>query len=146
MKIDDYELLEDLYYAKYHVWAKVEDNLVRIGITDFMQRHAGKITYFSPRPVGTRVERGKPLGTIESGKWVGPVLAPLTGTIQEVNGNLKTNVSLIHSDPYGEGWMVIIKPERLEEDLKVLFHRESAVKWYTEDIERYKKTGELPKL
>lgn len=145
VKVNDYEFLEDLYYSKYHVWAKVEAGVVRVGITDFMQKHVGKIVFFSARPVGTRVEQGKPLGTIETGKWVGPIRSPVTGTISEVNVNLRANAGLIHTDPYGQGWLVVIKPEKLEEELKSLLYQTTAVEWYKADIEKYKTTGELPK-
>ncbi|MEM2922765.1 MAG: glycine cleavage system protein H, partial [Candidatus Bathyarchaeia archaeon] len=63
---DKYEFPEGLYYSKDHMWAKIEDGKVRVGLTDFGQKMAGKILMVRPRPIGTVVEQGKMLGTMET--------------------------------------------------------------------------------
>ncbi|MBM2848998.1 MAG: GcvH, partial [Anaerolineales bacterium] len=70
----------------------------------------------TPKEVGKPVKKGKSAGTVESGKWVGPVTAPVNGTISEINTVLKSKPSLLNSDPYGEGWFLKIKPDNWEAD------------------------------
>ena len=103
---------EDRYYwVEKHVWARLEaDDMVTIGITDVAQNMAKGIVNATPKDVGRTVQKGKSAGTLESGKWVGPVTSPVTGEIVQVNEMMKGQPSLINSDPYGEGWFVRIKP------------------------------------
>jgi glycine cleavage system H protein len=103
---------EDRYYwVEKHVWARVEaDDMVTIGITDVAQNMAKGIVNATPKDTGRTVQKGKSAGTLESGKWVGPVTSPVTGEIVEVNETMKGKPSLINSDPYGQGWFVRIKP------------------------------------
>jgi len=102
---------EDRYYwVEKHVWARLEaDDMVTIGITDVAQNMAKGIVNATPKDAGRTVQKGKSAGTLESGKWVGPVTSPVTGEIAEVNEMMKGKPSLINSDPYGEGWFVRIK-------------------------------------
>ena len=80
-----------------------------IGITDVAQNLAKGIVNATPKDAGRSVQKGKSAGTLESGKWVGPVTSPVTGEIVAVNEPLKAKPSLINSDPYGEGWMLRVK-------------------------------------
>ena len=103
---------EDRYYwVEKHVWARLEDDgTVTIGITDVAQNMAKGIVNATPKEAGRTVQKGKSAGTLESGKWVGPVTSPVTGEIAAVNETMKVKPSLINSDPYGEGWFVRVKP------------------------------------
>jgi glycine cleavage system H protein len=103
---------EDRYYwVEKHAWARLEDDgTVTIGITDVAQNMAKGIVNATPKDVGRAVQKGKSAGTLESGKWVGPVTSCVTGEIVSVNEAVKAKPSLINSDPYGEGWFVRIKP------------------------------------
>jgi glycine cleavage system H protein len=137
VKVEGYELLEDLYYwpAKL-TWAKLEpDNRVRIGITDLAQSLAGKIRFIRVKPKGMKIEQGKGLATLETGKWIGPVESPVSGVIDEVNMAIRRKPTIVNEDPYGEGWIAILKPTNLEADLKNLVHGEAAVEWYKKEIE-----------
>jgi glycine cleavage system H protein len=99
------------YWVEKHTWARPEDDgTVTIGITDVAQNLAKGIINATPKDVGRTVQKGKSAGTLESGKWVGPVTSPVTGEIAAVNEAVKTQPSLINSDPYGEGWFVKVKP------------------------------------
>ncbi len=106
------DIPEDRYYwVEKHVWARLEaDDMVTIGITDVAQNMAKGIVNATPKDAGRTVQKGKSAGTLESGKWVGPVTSPVTGEIAEVNEMMKGKPSLINSDPYGAGWFVRIKP------------------------------------
>ncbi|MFW9993424.1 MAG: glycine cleavage system protein H [Candidatus Odinarchaeota archaeon] len=95
-----------------HVWAKPEgEGLFRLGFDQFAQRLAGPVLYARTKSTGRMVKQGKAFGTIESSKWIGPLKCPFTGEIVEVNEQLKEQPELINDDPYGEGWIAIIKAD-----------------------------------
>lgn len=102
---------EDLYYwPEKHVWASPgEGGVVMVGVTDVAQFLAKKIISALPKPAGRPAKQGRSLGTIESGKWVGPVTSPITGEIIETNPAFSSDPSIINDDPYGEGWYVKIQ-------------------------------------
>jgi glycine cleavage system H protein len=104
------EFPEDLKYSKEHEWARREGNAVRVGITDFAQDALGDVVYIDVPEVGTEVTAGQPFGEVESTKSVSDVYAPVSGTVLERNGALSDTPELVNSDPYGEGWMVLIEP------------------------------------
>lgn len=78
MEIEGYNFPDDLYYHKEHFWARVEGNTVTTGTNDFAQKLAGQIVYVEMPSPGRAVEQGKPCGSMESGKWVGRVYAPVS--------------------------------------------------------------------
>jgi len=140
-----YEFPEDLYYHPRHTWARIENGKVRVGIDDWGQQALGRAIAIRVLPVGRHVEQGKPLAVVESGKWRGTLYSPVSGKIIEVNEKLvkEKRVELLNEDPYGEGWIAVIEPTNLEEDLKNLIHGvENIEKWIKEDEEKLKK-GEL---
>ncbi len=125
-----------LYYieGKNTVWAKQESaDVILVGITDVAQTMAGKIVKVRIKKKGTKVERGKPIATMESGKWAGPVPAPVTGEIIDVNAEAEKNPVIINRDPYGQGWLVRMKVEKPEE-LKMLHTGNQAVQKMKEII------------
>jgi glycine cleavage system H protein len=139
MKIQEYELPDDLYYEKNHYWARVEGDLVVMGATDFTQKLAGEFVYVELPYEGDKVEQGKPFATIESGKWTGRIYAPVSGEIVEVNEDLEDDYTLINQEPYGEGWIVKIKPSNLDAELKNLLHEKGEVEeWIKKEIEQHK--------
>jgi glycine cleavage system H protein len=103
---------EELYYlTEKHVWARPESgSLVTVGMSDVAQHLAGNILTLTTKKVGRNVPKGQSVATIESAKWVGPVPAPVSGEIVEVNEAVRSNPKLLNSDPYGEGWIVRLKP------------------------------------
>lgn len=110
---------EQFRYTKDHEWAKIEDNTLRIGITDYAQHEMGDVVYVDLKPAGTRVEKGDPVGTVESVKAVSEVFAPASGTIIETNAALEQSPELVNQDCYGQGWMVVVAFEDAQ-DLEVL--------------------------
>lgn len=111
-QVRGFNIPEDrFYWVEKHTWARPEeDGTVTIGITDVAQNLAKGIINATPKDVGRTVQKGKSAGTLESGKWVGPVTSPVTGEIVAVNDAMKAKPSLINNDPYGEGWFVKVKP------------------------------------
>ncbi len=135
VKVDKYNLPDDLYYQKDHTWMKIEGNLVRVGLDDFGQQAAGKILYIRIRPVGKTVKVDKTVASVESGKWVGAIKSPVDGEITEVNSKIQEKPDLLNSDCYGKGWVAIIKPSNLDDNLSSLVHGSDAVKvWLEKEI------------
>lgn len=131
-KVDKYEMPDDLYYTTDHAWIRVEGNLIRIGITDFMQQLAGEITFIRlPRP-GKEMEPGKTLISLQSGKWAGKVQVPMAGKVVEVNKDLAANPKPLNADPYGQGWVALLEPVDLNAGLSRMLSVEKAVAWLKE--------------
>ncbi len=109
---------EDLKYTREHEWARVEGNRATIGITDYAQDALGDIVYVDVPRVGTTVTGGETFGEVESTKSVSDIYSPVTGTIVERNEELDKSPELINSDPYGQGWLVVVEianPAELEQ-------------------------------
>ncbi|MCB0117693.1 MAG: glycine cleavage system protein GcvH [Anaerolineales bacterium] len=124
------------YWVEKHAWAILEaDGLVKIGITDVAQNLAKGIVNATPKEAGRPVKKGKSAGTLESGKWVGPVTSPVTGEIVEVNEAMTSSPSLINSDPYGAGWFVKVKPENWDAESAELLTGEAAIAAYQKFME-----------
>jgi len=99
----------DLKYTESHEWLRIEGNTGTMGITDFAQGELGDIVFVELPQVGAKVEKGKPLGTVEAVKAVSDLIAPVTGEVVEVNAALEKTPDLVNKDCYGQGWMVKIK-------------------------------------
>jgi glycine cleavage system H protein len=100
---------QDLLYHPEHDWARVEDDLATLGITWYAQDALGEVVFFDPPAVGTALVKDEPYAEVESVKAVSDVLAPLSGEIVEVNGDLADDPGAINEDPYGKGWLVKIR-------------------------------------
>lgn len=100
---------EDLKYTKEHEWAKIDGDIVTVGITDFAQEQLSDVVYVELPEEGTEVKQMEPFGTIEAVKAVSDLFSPVSGTVVEVNDKLADDPSLVNKDPYGEGWMIKIK-------------------------------------
>ena len=121
MQIENYSFPDELYYEKNHFWAKkdAEGNIV-FGATDFFQKLAGEIVYIELPMKGAKVKQGESFSSLESGKWVGKIFAPVTGEIIDANGELEDAPELINKSCYGEGWIAKIKPSNLDSELSNL--------------------------
>jgi len=132
VKVDDYEVREGLYYSKEWTWVKIEDGKARIGITDYAQKQLREVVFAELPEVGDEIVKGEPFGTVESVKSVSDLVAPINGKIEEVNEEVVDNPQIINEDPYGEGWLILVSPSNLEEDLKTLMNFEESVEWHKE--------------
>ena len=100
-----------LYDREGNTWVKAEKGgLVTIGVTSLLSGIAGKATSARLRPTGSRIERGRSLGTLESLKFVGPIPSPLSGIVATLNGDVVKRPKLLNDAPYGDGWIVKLKP------------------------------------
>ena len=120
MQIDEYKFPDGLYYHKDHMWARVEDDLVTIGITDFTQKMAGTIKRIITLEEDDEVSQDKPFGTMSSGKWTGKLYAPVSGEISELNEDVEDDPKLCNDDPYGKGWIAKVSHSNLDADLNKL--------------------------
>jgi glycine cleavage system H protein len=100
---------DDLRYTSDHEWARASDSVVRVGITDFAQDALGDVVFVDLPAVGTAVSKGGPLGEVESTKSVSQIYAPVSGTVVEVNEQLRATPEMLNSDPYGDGWLCAIE-------------------------------------
>ncbi len=139
MKIEEYDFPDDLYYHKEHCWAKVEGDLVVVGVTDFTQKMAGTLKRVMTLEEEDDVSQDKPFGTLNSGKWTGKIYAPISGEIAELNEELEETPKLLNDEPYGKGWIVKITPSDLDGDLSKLMKTGSDFEtWYKKEIEEKK--------
>ena len=132
--IKGYDMPDELYYHKDHSWARVEGAKVTVGMTDFFQKEAGDIVFVDLPEEEEEVEQGEVCGKIQSRKWIGKLVAPISGEIAEVNEDLEEDTSLINTDPYGKGWILIMEASSLDEDLANLMHGESVIAFIEEEI------------
>jgi glycine cleavage system H protein len=98
-----------LKYTKDHEWAKIEGQVVTVGITDYAQGQLGDVVYLDLPEVGAEVKQDETFGTIEAVKAVSDLFSPVTGIVIEVNSALADQPETVNRDPYAEGWMVKIK-------------------------------------
>ena len=103
------EFPDDLRYTREHEWVRVEGERLRVGITDFAQDALGDVVYVDIPEIGTEIRSGEPFGEVESTKSVSDVYAPITGTVIERNEGLGDSPELVNEDPYGNGWMIVIR-------------------------------------
>ena len=135
VKVDDYEVAEGLYYSKDYMWVKVENGKAKVGITDYAQKQLREIVFAELPSAGGTLKVGDPFGTLESVKAVSDLIAPLSGTIDEVNEEVGSRPELLNEDPYGEGWLLILSPTDLKKELKELMDFDKAVEWHKKLIE-----------
>lgn len=101
----------DRKYTKEHEWAKLDEGLGAIGITDYAQEQLGDIVYVELPQPGETVSQFDAFGIIESVKAASDLMAPLGGEVLAVNEELADRPELVNEDPYGAGWMLKVQPE-----------------------------------
>lgn len=145
MEYDGNNYPDELYYDKRHFWARVEDDVVTMGMTEYATNSAGDLVFVEEIDVGRKVVQDRAFMSVESGKWVGRVYAQVSGEVVEINEELEFEPTLINQDPYGEGWLVKIKMSDVKE-LDNLLKGETYKEWLIPEIDRQnrlqaKKTG-----
>lgn len=130
VKVDNYEVPEGLYYSNDFAWVKIEGDKVRMGITDYAQKQLREIVYAELPDAGTEVKQNEPYGTLESVKAVSDLVAAISGTVEEVNGEVKSQPELLNEDPYVKAWLILVKPANLEAEIASLMDFEKAVEWH----------------
>ena len=125
MKINAYEIPENLDYVKEHEWILIENtDTAKIGITDYAQKALREITYFYAGKKGAKIKRMETICKIESRKCAAEILSPLSGVVLRFNNALSENPGIINQDPYGKGWVTVIRPTSLDKELEKLLKPE----------------------
>ncbi len=140
MEVEGYNLPDDLYYQEGHFWIRKEADHLVMGMDDFAQQMAGLVVYVQLPPEGKTLKTGKKFAKVESGKWLGKVLAPVNGKLIASNQALETKPTLINEDCYGQGWMYKIKPDDIGELDNLIKGPEAVKEWLLADIKKYKTT------
>ncbi|MDP3137728.1 MAG: hypothetical protein Q8N17_15520, partial [Burkholderiaceae bacterium] len=110
-RVEGIDLPDELYYQpEDHLWVRLEGAQARVGLNDLAQRSAGAVSAVRLKPAGRPIARGKPFGTMEAGKYVGPLKAPMAGQVVEINPEVMSQPGLLNSDPYGKGWLILMEP------------------------------------
>jgi glycine cleavage system H protein len=133
--VEGKEIPAELRYTKEHEWVRVEGDRCRIGITDYAQNSLHEVVYADLPKVGRALGKGESFGTVESVKAVSEVYSPVSGEVLETNQKLIDAPELVNQQPYGEGWLILMKPSKLGEELSSLM----PAKEYGELLERLSK-------
>lgn len=118
--VDGKEIPAELRYTKEHEWVRVEGERCRIGITDYAQNSLHEVVYADLPKVGRALGKGESFGTVESVKAVSEVYSPVSGEVLETNQKLVDAPELVNQQPYGEGWLVLMRPSKAGEELSSL--------------------------
>jgi glycine cleavage system H protein len=110
MKVNGYDVPENLLYNKEHAWILEKDGRITVGITDYAQKTLKEITYLYLPNKGKFVNIFEVFGTVESIKAISELYSPFTGTIVEINEKLRKNPKILTQNPYDQGWIIIIQP------------------------------------
>ena len=113
---------EDLRYTPEHEWARLENGVVTIGITRYATEQLGDVVFVELPDVGRKLEAMKPFGVVEAVKTVSDLFAPVAGQVVEVNGALTDNPALVNQEPFGDGWMIRVKPDQAADLQKLMSH------------------------
>jgi glycine cleavage system H protein len=141
-QVDPFHLPDELYYdRKEHLWARLEEGKVRVGLDQFGGTMAGTVAYLKLLPAGRTVQKGRSFGSLEAGKYIGPLKAPVGGRLVEVNDAVLANPGLVNTDPYGAGWLVVIEPSSLASDLADLAHGPDVLPWLEDEVKDYHARG-----
>ena len=123
------------YYTRDDLWVSIENGKIRVGVSDYLQKTSGDVAFIEVPKPGSILEKGKEFGTMESAKTTVALLSPVSGKIDEANDNLAGKPELVNSDPYGEGWLVLITPHNLEDDRTSLSSAEDYYKLMLERLQ-----------
>ncbi len=132
------ELPEDLFYDLDYVWVRPDDDgLFTIGVTDPAQTMSGRLQKARIKKVGTQLDAGRHVATLESGKWAGGVPTPFAGEVVARNESLLDNPHLINIDPYGDAWIARLRADHPSEALANLHTGPDAIAALQAWIQRY---------
>lgn len=109
-ELSQLNLPDDVRYSKEHEWARSENGLYVVGINDYAQDQLGDIVFVELPEKGSTLAKGEDFGTVESVKSVSELFMPIGGEVAEINDALEESPERVNNDPYGEGWMIKIKP------------------------------------
>lgn len=130
---------KEYHYSEDGVWVKIEASRVRVGVSDYLQKTIGDVAFVDVVKQGSAIEREFEIGTIDSAKTTVSLPSPMSGRVEQVNGALSEKPELVNSDPYGEGWFVVLTPRNLEDDLEMLMNANQYFQQMLKSLEEKKK-------
>ncbi|MGD2099629.1 MAG: glycine cleavage system protein GcvH [Desulfobacterales bacterium] len=110
-ELNELNFPDDVRYAKSHEWARTETDTIKIGITDYAQDQLGDIVFVELPEVGDTFDQGEEFGTVESVKAVSELYMPIAGEVVAINDTLEDAPEKVNNTPYGDGWMLEVKPD-----------------------------------
>ena len=143
IEVGGYQLAAGRHYDREtHLWAEISDTgAVRCGFDPLGSETSGDVVAVSFEPVGTRVERGEAFGSLEAAKFVGPLIAPLSGTVRAHNDAVIVRPGLLNQEPMTH-WLIEIEPDRIDGELPLLVHDAAEVRaWFEGEVERFQQQG-----
>lgn len=123
-----------LYYSRDDYWADIHGDQAVVGITDYLQKVSGDVAFLDTAPLHTAIRQGEEAGTIESMKTVYGIVAPVSGTIIEINPRLETTPYLINQDPYETGWIYRVQLDDWSGDQTSLLSADSYLELIKEKL------------
>ena len=114
----------DVRYTREHEWARLENGIVTVGITSYATEQLGDVVFVELPAVGKKFDASKPFGVVEAVKTVSDLYTPISGEVVEVNGELAGNPALVNQQPFGEGWMIKLKPKDAAELSQLLSNQD----------------------
>ena len=139
-----YDFRTDRFYNSNHLWIKENDSgQVTVGMDDLGLDSLGEMAYLTLPDVGTPVEMGKAMGTMEAAKMTGEIYAPVTGFVVEKNDAVLQNPLLVNEEPYDNGWLVKIEPTNWEDESAGMVTGNYLSAWIDAEIERFETQGIL---
>ena len=139
-----YDFRTDRFYNSNHLWIKENDSgYVTVGIDELGLDSLGEMAYLTLPDVGTAVEVGKAMGTMEAAKMTGEIYAPVTGFVVEKNDAVLQNPLLVNEKPYDNGWLVKIEPTNWEDESAEMVTDNYLSAWIDAEIERFETQGIL---
>lgn len=135
-EIKGYNMPDDLYYHGEHSWARVDGNKVTVGMDDFFRKEAGDVVFVDLPDEGDDVSQGEVCGKIQSRKWIGKLVSPVSGEITAINEELEEDTGIINNDPYGKGWILVLEASDLESELGNLVHGPAVASFIESEIKR----------
>jgi glycine cleavage system H protein len=132
-----------LYHPEFNIWVLHSGERVRFGLTEYACSLAGEFIDFAPRAIGQTIYKGRTCASLESQVWVGPVKSPCGGEIIEINERVREHPELINEDPYGDGWLVTLRPIDWGLDQLGLLSGEKALSAFKARMEKEKNNGRL---
>ncbi len=135
--VSGFVMQRGLHFSRAHTWAKTRKvDAVRVGFDDFAQKLLGNITRIELPEKGSTLKQGEPSWTVTCNSRSADLLSPIDGEIISVNEKLLEDTSFINKDPYGNGWVLTLKPFNLEENLRLLYQGDEARTWLENDADR----------
>ncbi len=132
------------YDEATHLWVEtVAEGAARCGFDPLGSETSGDVVAVSFEPVGTSVERGQAFGSLEAAKFVGPLIAPISGTIRAHNGEVVARPGLVNQDPMAH-WLIEVQPSRPDEELALLLRDPDRVRaWFAAEVEKFERQGAI---